>query len=363
MLIRANTDGTYSANWTPGAVGLYTIHVTIDGIEIGKRMALNFITIRDLWVFHFVFLGEGGLECHVWAFQYVTILQTEYKRNWNIKKKKKPLTFHVFISFVTVTVFCLVFSDAGLEVEVKDPPKGMIPPGTQMVKPKTEPQPSKVSFSDEKLRNTDFKVSLDCPWTGNWRLKVQKSIVECVLDSRGTDTFRRFGIILAILSWYQMVNCSEGGLAELSWIVDDLWLWHFYFVVVCIFLLSSLIRQVATRNGHPCINAFLWCPTCSFYFLGLNNFFLVVVQMTGYMLVCHLLAVLRRAVELCQHFFLLILSISLLRRYCSWIHFFYPIICYRRLVWFSGVLKFSVKKFFNWLHSVIDCNDGNTLHS
>ncbi|KAG1945273.1 E3 ubiquitin-protein ligase MYCBP2 [Pimephales promelas] len=68
MLIRANTDGTYSANWTPGAVGLYTIHVTIDGIEI----------------------------------------------------------------------------DAGLEVEVKDPPKGMIPPGTQMVKPKAEPQPSKV---------------------------------------------------------------------------------------------------------------------------------------------------------------------------------------------------------------------------
>ncbi|KAA8587942.1 hypothetical protein FQN60_001136 [Etheostoma spectabile] len=68
MLIRANTDGTYSANWTPGAVGLYTIHVTIDGIEI----------------------------------------------------------------------------DAGLEVEVKDAPKGMIPPGTQMVKPKAEPQPSKV---------------------------------------------------------------------------------------------------------------------------------------------------------------------------------------------------------------------------
>lgn len=38
MLIRANTDGTYSANWTPGAVGLYTIHVTIDGIEIGMSM-------------------------------------------------------------------------------------------------------------------------------------------------------------------------------------------------------------------------------------------------------------------------------------------------------------------------------------
>lgn len=41
MLIRANTDGTYSANWTPGAVGLYTIHVTIDGIEIGKYFVLS----------------------------------------------------------------------------------------------------------------------------------------------------------------------------------------------------------------------------------------------------------------------------------------------------------------------------------
>lgn len=38
-----------------------------------------------------------------------------------------------------------IHTDAGLEVEVKDPPKGMIPPGTQMVKPKAEPQPSKVS--------------------------------------------------------------------------------------------------------------------------------------------------------------------------------------------------------------------------
>nr|XP_048708714.1 E3 ubiquitin-protein ligase MYCBP2 isoform X14 [Caretta caretta] len=72
MLIRVNNDGTYCANWTPGAVGLYTIHVTIDGIEI----------------------------------------------------------------------------DAGLEVKVKDPPKGMIPPGTQLVKPKVEPQPNKVTNSE-----------------------------------------------------------------------------------------------------------------------------------------------------------------------------------------------------------------------
>ncbi|CAO2591792.1 E3 ubiquitin-protein ligase MYCBP2 [Lemmus lemmus] len=68
MLIRVNNDGTYCANWTPGAIGLYTIHVTIDGIEI----------------------------------------------------------------------------DAGLEVKVKDPPKGMIPPGTQLVKPKADPQPNKI---------------------------------------------------------------------------------------------------------------------------------------------------------------------------------------------------------------------------
>ncbi|XP_031752945.1 E3 ubiquitin-protein ligase MYCBP2 isoform X19 [Xenopus tropicalis] len=72
MLIRVNNDGTYCANWTPGAVGLYTIHVTIDGIEI----------------------------------------------------------------------------DAGLEVKVKDPPKGMVPPGTQLVKPKSEPQPNKVVGSE-----------------------------------------------------------------------------------------------------------------------------------------------------------------------------------------------------------------------
>ncbi|XP_072434050.1 E3 ubiquitin-protein ligase MYCBP2 isoform X14 [Chiloscyllium punctatum] len=85
MLIRANNDGTYSANWTPGAVGLYTIHVTIDGIE----------------------------------------------------------------------------TDAGLEVEVKDPPKGMIPPGSQMVKPKAEPQPSKEpkSITDDYFREVNSRRS------------------------------------------------------------------------------------------------------------------------------------------------------------------------------------------------------------
>lgn len=30
MLVRPNADGSYSANWTPSAAGLYSIHVTID---------------------------------------------------------------------------------------------------------------------------------------------------------------------------------------------------------------------------------------------------------------------------------------------------------------------------------------------
>lgn len=113
MLIRANTDGTYSANWTPGAVGLYTIHVTIDDIEIGLLLCINFRTHHVLmfavWLSH-----TANSSC--------TVTDTHCTHSeWSVL-------------------------DAGLEVEVKDPPKGMIPPGTQMVKPKADPQPSKVSL-------------------------------------------------------------------------------------------------------------------------------------------------------------------------------------------------------------------------
>lgn len=38
MLVRSNNDGTYLVNWTPGSVGLYSIHVTIDGFDTGKSM-------------------------------------------------------------------------------------------------------------------------------------------------------------------------------------------------------------------------------------------------------------------------------------------------------------------------------------
>ncbi|XP_076446720.1 E3 ubiquitin-protein ligase MYCBP2-like isoform X7 [Babylonia areolata] len=36
MLVRANTDGTLTANWTPGCVGYYNIHVVIDGFDAGE---------------------------------------------------------------------------------------------------------------------------------------------------------------------------------------------------------------------------------------------------------------------------------------------------------------------------------------
>ena len=38
MLVRDNTDGSYSANWTPSSMGLYSIHVTVDGYPLGKYM-------------------------------------------------------------------------------------------------------------------------------------------------------------------------------------------------------------------------------------------------------------------------------------------------------------------------------------
>ena len=45
MLVRANNDGTFSANWTPGNVGGYKIHVTIDGCEMAEtfKVSINVI--------------------------------------------------------------------------------------------------------------------------------------------------------------------------------------------------------------------------------------------------------------------------------------------------------------------------------
>uniref|UniRef100_A0A8C9U137 RCR-type E3 ubiquitin transferase n=1 Tax=Scleropages formosus TaxID=113540 RepID=A0A8C9U137_SCLFO len=41
MLIRANVDGTYIANWTPGTVGLYAIRIAIDCIEIDTGLQVE----------------------------------------------------------------------------------------------------------------------------------------------------------------------------------------------------------------------------------------------------------------------------------------------------------------------------------
>lgn len=56
-----------------------------------------------------------------------------------------PLPF--VVKYYNYTTF---LTDAGLEVKVKDPPKGMIPPGTQLVKPKADPQPNKVRKGKSK---------------------------------------------------------------------------------------------------------------------------------------------------------------------------------------------------------------------
>lgn len=52
--------------------------------------------------------------------------------------------------------------DAGLEVKVKDPPKGMIPPGTQLIKPKAEPQPNKVWRTKKPQTDSNVWVGLYC---------------------------------------------------------------------------------------------------------------------------------------------------------------------------------------------------------
>ena len=42
--VRPNNDGTYSANWTPGNIGFYQIHVSIDGCEMPEPYKVE---VRD----------------------------------------------------------------------------------------------------------------------------------------------------------------------------------------------------------------------------------------------------------------------------------------------------------------------------
>lgn len=41
MLVRPNTDGTYTANWTPGSAGWYQIKVVIDGVPISANQSVQ----------------------------------------------------------------------------------------------------------------------------------------------------------------------------------------------------------------------------------------------------------------------------------------------------------------------------------
>lgn len=41
MLVRANSDGTYSANWTPGSTGGYRLHVTVDRCPMAESFKVS----------------------------------------------------------------------------------------------------------------------------------------------------------------------------------------------------------------------------------------------------------------------------------------------------------------------------------
>ena len=41
MLVRSNNDGTFSANWTPGNIGGYRVHVTVDSCEMTETFRVS----------------------------------------------------------------------------------------------------------------------------------------------------------------------------------------------------------------------------------------------------------------------------------------------------------------------------------
>lgn len=58
MLVRPNSDGSYSATWTPSSVGWYSLMITIDGynMEDVNIIPLNFVVLNSIKLFvnHFV---------------------------------------------------------------------------------------------------------------------------------------------------------------------------------------------------------------------------------------------------------------------------------------------------------------------
>lgn len=58
MLVRPNSDGSYSATWTPSSVGWYSLMITVDGynMEDVNIISLNFVVLNSIKLFvnHFV---------------------------------------------------------------------------------------------------------------------------------------------------------------------------------------------------------------------------------------------------------------------------------------------------------------------
>lgn len=48
MLVRPNSDGTYSATWTPGSVGWYSVLVTIDGYDM-EEVSIDKLLVVVAW--------------------------------------------------------------------------------------------------------------------------------------------------------------------------------------------------------------------------------------------------------------------------------------------------------------------------
>ena len=56
-MLRDNMDGSLTGNWTPRCAGHYAIHMSIDGYEAGKRVALD--TFEPFVVVFLIWLHEG----------------------------------------------------------------------------------------------------------------------------------------------------------------------------------------------------------------------------------------------------------------------------------------------------------------
>lgn len=77
MLVRSNNDGTYSCNWTPGATGWYSLHVTIDGYqleEVCSSVLPSFSYVSFFLLFDFKLIFMDLFSSCPYSFLFTTIL-------------------------------------------------------------------------------------------------------------------------------------------------------------------------------------------------------------------------------------------------------------------------------------------------